>query len=161
MALTLGYDPETGQAFQVQPRDRDAGMYILGVQGVGKSGFLEFLINQDAESNHATVVLDPHGDLVDNCVAALPANVLIRTSILDMEDEAWPFSLNVFAEAGKLHTETERTAARERIYHIFAVLWPEVTNQVYLPNLLKAAISVFLDNPGCSLLDMKRFFLKA
>src|SRR5260221_10344685 len=112
--IPLGYDPETGEQLYLPEQDRYAGMYVIGVQGTGKSGFLENLIIHDATAGHAVIVIDPHGDLVDNVLAELPHDRLIRTSVLDMEDEDWPFGLNVFAEAGTLTTEAERTAAIER-----------------------------------------------
>jgi hypothetical protein len=37
---TLGVHPKTGDLFALPERDRYAGMYVLGVQGVGKSALL-------------------------------------------------------------------------------------------------------------------------
>src|SRR3989442_1352234 len=67
----LGYHPETQDYFIIPDIDRYAGMYILGVQGVGKSSLLEFLIIQDINKGKAIIVIDPHGDLVDHVIAQL------------------------------------------------------------------------------------------
>src|SRR5258708_2173259 len=109
--VPLGYDPQT-QATVYQPAgDRNQGLYLIGAAGSGKSGLLTNLIVHDAAMGNAVIVVDPHGDLVDDCLARLPHDVLIRTSVLDMEDEDWPFGLNVFAQAGSLATGAERTEA--------------------------------------------------
>src|SRR5689334_5983344 len=70
--VPLGVHPKTGDTFYLPQRDRYAGMYVMGVQGVGKSGFLETLIYHDCQVGNAIVVIDPHGDLTTNSLAALP-----------------------------------------------------------------------------------------
>src|SRR5437660_961448 len=104
----LGYHPETQDYFLIPDTDRYAGMYVLGVQGVGKSSLLENLIDQDISRGNAAIVIDPHGDLVDHVIAQVPeAGATIREDLLqatisrmflfDMQDEAYPFGVNVFA----------------------------------------------------------------
>src|SRR5262249_15757651 len=131
----------------------------IGAAGSGKSGLLTNVIVQDCIDGNAVIVKDPHGDLVDDVLERLPPDCLIRTSVLDMEDaEDWPFGINVYAEAGTFTSEADRTAAADRVYHIFEVLWPEINSQQYLPTLLRATVAIFLDNPGKTLPDMLRFF---
>src|SRR5207302_7512434 len=43
----LGFHPETQDYYVIPDADRYSGMYVLGVQGVGKSSFLENVIAQD------------------------------------------------------------------------------------------------------------------
>ncbi len=94
--LPLGYHPETKETLYLPELDRFSGTYMLGVQGVGKSGLLENMIMADARGGRAVVVIDPHGDLVDHCIAALPAHRLSKTYVLDLEDEGFPFGANLF-----------------------------------------------------------------
>lgn len=156
--LTLGYNPFTKAPVTVEDKDRYASTYVLGNTGTGKSGFLKTQIHQDITMGNAVIVIDPHGDLANDCMAALPAGSVARTYVLDMEDEAYPFGLNIFAEAGTFETEVERGQAVERILHIFDVLWEDVLKQQNLPMLLRYATMTFLDNPGSTLVDMIRFF---
>ena len=121
--LILGYDPDTKEPFTLADKDRYAGTYVVGNTGTGKSGLFENCIYQDIAAGNAVIVLDPHGDLANKCIAELPPGRVATTYALDMEDEAYPFGLNVFAEAGTFETEVERSAAVERILHIFGVLW--------------------------------------
>ena len=49
--VPVGVHPKTGDTFYLPERDRYAGMYVMGVQGVGKSGFLETLIHHDCQGS--------------------------------------------------------------------------------------------------------------
>ncbi|HEY7348098.1 MAG TPA: hypothetical protein VH599_07230 [Ktedonobacterales bacterium] len=156
--LKLGDHPETRDELLIPDGDRYAGTYVLGVQGVGKSGLLENLIAQDAAAGRAAIVIDPHGDLTKNCIAQLPSACLERAYLLDMEDEEAPFGVNVFAHA-KLTTSLAQAQAVDRLMHIFEVLWPEVLSQQNLPRYVRAATLVLLANPGATLVDMHTFLL--
>src|SRR5215813_6975162 len=68
----FGFHPETGDVLYIPDKDRFAGTYVLGVQGSGKSGFIENVFESDAHKGYSIVVIDPHGDLVNNCLAHLP-----------------------------------------------------------------------------------------
>src|SRR6266487_5609331 len=156
----LGYHPETLDDLLVSTSDRYAGMYILGVQGSGKTGLLENLIAADMRAGHAIIVIDPHGDLTQACVSQVPDSRVGDTYLLDMEDEAYPFGANVFS-TGKLTKSLDHTQAIERLLHLFEVLWREVLSQQNLPRYLRMATIVFLDNPVTTLVDMYAFLLDA
>lgn len=153
--LDLGREPDTGDHFYTAETDRYAGMYVLGVQGSGKSGLLETLINQDILKGHAVIVIDPHGDLIMNCIATMHPSRLRGTYLLDMEDEGYPFGANLFSH-GKLDTSVAQTQVVDRIMHVFEVLWPDVMEQQYLPSYVRAATLALLTQPGATLLDMQR-----
>ena len=156
--MHIGKHPETGDELLLPERDRYAGTYVLGVQGVGKSALLENCIAYDAACGNAVVVIDAHGDLISNVLAQLPLHRLSQTYLLDMEDEAYPFGVNVFA-TGKLTTSVAYAQAVNRIMHIFEVLWEEVLSQAYLPRYVRAATITLLSNPGATLVDMHTFLL--
>jgi hypothetical protein len=149
----LGYHPETGDTLFIPLRDRYAGTYILGVQGSGKSGLLQNLINADMQSGHAVIVIDPHGDLTDACLGLVPGDRINNTYLLDMQDEAFPFGANIFS-TGRLDTDLAKTQAVNRIMHVFQVLWLEVASQQNLPRYVQAATLTLLANPGSTLVDM-------
>ena len=129
--------------------------YACGLfhHNTGKSGLLENMVTYDAEAGNAVIVLDAHGDLMTNCLATLPPHRLAQTYLLDMEDEMFPFGVNVFA-TGKLDTSLAHTQAVERIMHIFEVLWADVLSQQNLPRYVRAATITLLANPGTTLVDM-------
>jgi hypothetical protein len=149
----VGYHPQNEDILYIPERDRYSGTYILGVQGVGKSGLLQNLIHADMEGERAVIVIDPHGDLVNACLGFLPGMRVPDTHILDMQDEGYPFGVNIF-QTGRLTSSVDVTQAVERLLHIFEVLWPEVVSQQNLPRYVRAAAIVLLANPGSTLVDM-------
>src|SRR5215475_14179689 len=58
--------------FGIKRADRRAHMYIIGKTGTGKSTLLETLIRQDIENGEGVALLDPHGDLVEKVLGAVP-----------------------------------------------------------------------------------------
>lgn len=149
----FGYHPETQDQLYIPNNDLYAGTYITGVQGSGKSRLLQNRITADIGAEQAVIVFDAHGDLVQNCIGQVPDYLLRRAFLLDVEDEAHPFGVNIFS-SGRLNNSVDTTRAVSRIMHIFEVLWPEVTTQQNLPRYLLAAALTLLANPGTTLLDM-------
>jgi hypothetical protein len=150
---TLGYHPETGDQLLIPHKDRFSGTYILGKQGQGKSSLLENMIAHDIYCNHAVIILDPHADLTRNSIAQLPPDKLAKTYLLDIEDEDYPFGLNIFnAPTGK--SSVAFNQAIDRVMHCFEVLWPDVLEQQHLPRYLRAATITLFANPGSTLVDM-------
>jgi hypothetical protein len=154
----LGTHPETGDICFLPDRDRYTGVYVLGVQGSGKSGLLQNLIAHDVAIGNAVIVIDPHGDLVTDCIAQLDTGRVVQTYLLDMEDEGFPFGINVFS-TGRLDTSIAQAQAVDRLMHIFEVLWADVLSQANLPRYVRAATITLLANPGATLVDMYDFLL--
>ena len=152
----IGYHPDTEDTLFIPNLDRYAGMYLLGVQGSGKTNLLLNLIVADINAGNSVVVADPHGDLIQNILSQVPDGRLKDTHLLDMEDEAYPFGVNIFS-TGKLQSSLAQTQAVERLMHIFEVLWPDVLSQQNLPRYMRAAAITFLANPGTTLVDMQTF----
>jgi len=63
---------EDQRVFGIRQADRRAHLYIIGKTGTGKSTLLSTLIRQDVESGQGLALLDPHGDLVEKVLSALP-----------------------------------------------------------------------------------------
>ena len=152
----IGYHPETYDELHIPQIDRYAGTYVLGVQGSGKSGLMQNLIVADMQAGHAVTVIDPHGDLTAACLHHVPPERMQDVFLLDMEDEGFPFGVNIFS-TGKLTSSLAATQAVERLMHIFEVLWPDVLSQQNLPRYVRAAAITFLCNPGSTLVDMHSF----
>ena len=156
----IGLHPQTHDPFLVSQLYHTMGTYILGNQGLGKTRQLQSLIHQDLFSDVPMGILDPHGDLTDDCINSLPTElpkeILNKIYVLDMQDEQYPFGLNVFASVD-YRSQIAYMQSVERIMHIFAVLWPEVMNQAYLPRYLRAAVITLAANRGATLVDMYTF----
>src|SRR5438093_1638279 len=58
--------------FGIRKTDRRAHLYLIGKTGTGKSTLLENLARQDIRAGNGLALLDPHGDLVERLLAAVP-----------------------------------------------------------------------------------------
>ena len=72
--------------------DRKRHLYLVGKTGMGKSTALLKLFTQDVDSNRAIVLLDPHGDLIEDALKVLPATA--QPILLDPGTAAYPLALN-------------------------------------------------------------------
>src|SRR5437763_15101926 len=93
----LGTDTDTGQIVELPKTSRPQGLYLIGIQGTGKSGLIENLIMQDISQQIGVCVLDPHGELIDHVLARLPGRAEEdKVILLDINDYKHPFGLNLF-----------------------------------------------------------------
>lgn len=74
--------------------DRSRHMYILGATGTGKSTLLYNLIRQDMDAGRGVAMIDPHGDLFEQVLAAVPPERVRDVVIIDPSDVGHPVSLN-------------------------------------------------------------------
>ena len=155
--LPVGRSASNGDEFLVPLTDRYAGTYVIGIQGSGKSSLLENQIEHDIICGNAVVVIDPHGDLADHTLAALPDAALPRTYILDMTDEEYPFGVNIFGE-GMARTAVESSQKIARVNGVFEAVWDDILNQAYLPRYLRAAVICLLA-ADATLVEMKDFLV--
>lgn len=145
IATALGRTAK-GRMVAVDDKERQAGCYLLGVQGVGKSSLLEGMIYADICKGHSVIVLDPHGDLIDHALAQMPDSRLRDVSLLSLEDTAFPFGLNLFSVktgAGDI----EQSQALDRVMHVFEKCFPE-TSRMLLEKYLGNVTPVFFANAG-------------
>lgn len=143
--IILGIDRNTGQQITVDDVSRCSGCYIIGTQGVGKSSLLESMIYQDIARNHAVIVLDPHGQLIDNIISRMEERQLWRVYLLDLTDEAYPFGFNIFA-CRDITDSRERTTTRNRVAGIFDKIWPSENRGILLPMILQAVTETLIEH---------------
>lgn len=74
--------------------DRSRHMYLLGATGTGKSTLIYNMARQDMEAGHGVAVVDPHGDLFEQLLSAVPKARLKDVVIIDPSDRDFPVGLN-------------------------------------------------------------------
>ncbi len=158
----LGYDNQTDEPVRVSQVSRRQGLYILGLQGYGKSGLLENLIIQDITQHIGVCVLDPKGELIDNVIARLPDRTKEQKVILfDLRSKDYYAGLNLFACADP----TDDSAIMDTLSHVlhvfekaFGVSQP-ATPRIY--DYLFNSAYTLISNPGYSLIDIPLLFTDA
>jgi len=95
--LLLGYNGYRGlqREIRVATKDRFRHLYIIGQTGMGKSVLQKTLIKQDLAAGHGICVVDPHGDLVDDCLQWVPKERAKDVIIFDPADTSRPMGLNL------------------------------------------------------------------
>lgn len=140
--------------FGIKQADRLMHTYILGKTGTGKSTCLETMILQDIEAGRGCCLLDPHGDLVEKIVKAIPEhrkNDLIHFNIPDP-------SLKLRYNPFKCVSFEKRSLVASGILEVFSKLWDSAWG-VKLEHILRYAILTLLDQPKATIADISEILL--
>lgn len=157
-ALILGHNVHRGERADVRLPivDRLSHLHIVGGTGTGKSTFLMNAALQDIEAGHGVVVLDPHGDLIDDLIARIPQSRTNDVILFDPSDETHPIGLNVLSAANeweRQHLASDVVGMFERL----ATSWGDSMGSV----LSNAVLAIVESKRGGTLLDLRRFLLDA
>jgi len=76
-------------------KDRFRHFYIIGQTGMGKSVLQKALIKQDMKAGHGLCVVDPHGELVDDCMEWIPPERMQDVIVFDPSDSKNPLGINL------------------------------------------------------------------
>jgi hypothetical protein len=101
--ILLGHAQMAGfeHPVRITEADRSRHVYLLGATGTGKSTLLSNMIRQDMEAGRGIAMIDPHGDLFEQVLAAVPPKRVNDVIIIDPSDEAHLVGLNPFDFEGK------------------------------------------------------------
>jgi len=83
--------------FGIKRDDRRRHVYIVGKSGVGKSKLLELLLRQDVAYGKGLCLMDPHGDVIEDLLVAIPKERIKDVCIIDPADSEYPASFNPLA----------------------------------------------------------------
>ena len=143
-----------GRLFEIKQADRMMHTYMIGKTGTGKSTCLETMIMQDIQAGRGCCLLDPHGDLVEKVVKAIPEdrkNDLIYFNITDPK-------LNLRYNPFKRVSLEKRSLVASGILDVFAKLWDSAWG-VKLEHILRHAILTLLDQPEANVGDIVEILL--
>ncbi len=130
-------------------------MHIIGATGTGKSTLIANIALQDISIGNGVCVLDPHGDLVEDIIARIPANRIQDVVLIDPTDTEFPIGLNILAA----HTEIEKEILASDLvasFRKFSTSWGDQMNTV----LSNAIIAILENSKGGSLHDLRRFLIE-
>jgi len=139
--------------------DQDGRMrhiYVSGMTGVGKSTILENMIAKDIEANRGVVVIDPHGELVDEILKKISTK-REDVFVLDPADMAFPFGLNLLEvnSTDPLRKELEKVLVVDAYITAMKRVFGEASIGANTDDLFRMSCSAILDHPeGGGLLEM-------
>jgi hypothetical protein len=137
--------------FGIKRTDRRAHMYVIGKTGTGKSTVLETLIRQDIENGEGLALLDPHGDLVEKVLRAVPENRKGDLIYFDVPDRASALGFNPLESVAP----EKRSLAAAGLLDAFKKIWEDSWGP-RLEHILRNAFLALLDQPEATLADVLR-----
>lgn len=129
--------------------------HIIGATGTGKSTLLLNMIAQDIEHGEGVAVLEPHGDLIDTILSAIPASRVQDVLLIDPADGEFPVGFNIL----KAHSDIEKEVLSSDLVAAFKKLstsWGDQMNSV----LANAILAILESSRGGTLIDIRRFLIE-
>jgi hypothetical protein len=137
---------------RIAPIDRTRHCYLIGQTGTGKSTVLKSMILDDIANGMGVCAIDPHGDLITDLLAQIPAHRRDDVIVVDPSQTDFPIGLNLF----EYDTQEEREMAIQLFEKIIALLEyakgtiPEYMGPIFWQHLRNNAYWVTQDplDPG-------------
>jgi hypothetical protein len=110
--------------FGLRQEDRRKHVYIIGKTGTGKSTLIANMAINDIRNGEGVAVIDPHGDLSPMLLSYIPKRRVNDVVYLDptiADNQA--FTLNLFDNAGALHTDVIASGIVSVLYKLYHNSW--------------------------------------
>ncbi|MCZ7538792.1 MAG: type IV secretory system conjugative DNA transfer family protein [Anaerolineae bacterium] len=152
--VILGKDVENGAVIELTSQARRQGVYLIGTTGTGKTTLLKSIAYQDMTSGDGLCVLDPHGDMIDDLLALVPAdrvNDVIVFAPGDEDQSVRPLGLNLLACDRSDPRQVRRVSSTviDTLRKLFFYSWGP-----RMEDLLRNSILTLMEKPGTTLLDL-------
>jgi len=162
--LRLGVSSFRGEhkPVNITEEDRMRHIYVIGQTGTGKSTFLGNLIIQDIESGKGVALIDPHGDLAEKALGAIPKERIDDLIYFNPGDLERPLGLNMI-EYNPARPE-EKTFIVNEMQNIFYKLFvPETMGPMFEQYMRNALLLLMEDmqNEATTLVEVPRIFTDA
>jgi hypothetical protein len=135
----------------IKQADRLSHMYVIGKTGTGKSTLLETLAIQDIAHGRGMILIDPHGDLAERVVRAVPAHRRQDLIYFNVPDPSQPFGYNPLKHV----REDKISLAASGLLEAFKKMWPDAWG-VRMEHVLRNASLTLLEQPEATLGDVLR-----
>jgi type IV secretory pathway TraG/TraD family ATPase VirD4 len=137
--------------FGIRTSDRLFHIYAIGKTGTGKSTLLETFTRDDLRSGHGFALVDPHGDLAERVLSAIPNARKDDVISFDVPREAHALSFNPL---GNVPAE-KRSLVASGMLEVFRKLWADSWGP-RLEHILRNALLALLDQEKPTLADVLR-----
>jgi hypothetical protein len=140
-----------GVVFSREERERH--VWIVGKSGSGKSTFLFNLAMSDIVAGEGVAVIDPHGDLAEDILDAIPRSRVNDVCYLHAGETEYPVGFN---PATKVAPE-RRALAASGIVAAFKHLWSDSWGP-RLEHFLYHGIAALISREHATLIDLARLY---
>ncbi len=123
-------------------------LHAIGPTGVGKSTLLTSLAIQDAAAGHATIVIDPKGDLADDVLDRLPRARARDVIVFDPTDAERPVGFNLL-EGVEAAPELITDHVVGIFHRLYSAFWGPRTDDI-----LRAGVLTLAGEPGMTLCEV-------
>lgn len=137
--------------FGIKNDDRFSHIYVIGRTGAGKTTLLETLVLQDIRNNHGLCVIDPHGDLAERLVSAVPEQRINDLYYVNVPDIQQPHGYNPLR---KVHPSRIPLAV-SGLMEAFKKLWDEAWG-VRMEHILRNTLYALIEAGDAKLPDILR-----
>lgn len=160
--ITLGINhygaDETKVHFGAGDRLRHA--YVIGQTGTGKTGFLKNMIIQDIRNGEGVSFIDPHGNDIEDILAAIPPERQKDVIYFDPAHTDRPMGLNML-EYDRARPEM-KTFVVDEVYGIFRKLYADVPEAFgpMFEQYYRNAVQLVVEDPdsGSTFVEIPRVF---
>ncbi|OQP64743.1 hypothetical protein A3860_18465 [Niastella vici] len=155
--LVLGINQHQGiqKAVTLSTAHRVRHTHIIGATGVGKSNIILTSAVQDILNGNGLLVLDPHGDTIDNILPYIPAQRVNDVLLIDPADSEFPIGFNILSA----HNDIEKEILSSDLVAAFkrqSTSWGDQMNSV----LANAILAFVESNEGGTLVELRRFLVE-
>jgi hypothetical protein len=142
------------------PADRARHCYVLGATGTGKSTLLYNLLVQDIEAGAGVCLLDPHGDLYQQVLRAVPPARLADVVLVEPGDEDRAVGLNFLERRGPRPAVQMNFITNEMIQIVDRLYDLRQTGGPMFEQYLRNALLLVMDNERAdgTLMDVPLLF---
>ncbi|MDP2789314.1 MAG: type IV secretion system DNA-binding domain-containing protein [bacterium] len=140
--------------FGIKRKDRRQHVYLLGKSGTGKSVLMFNMIIQNIQNGDGVCVVDPHGELVEGVLSAIPLHRMKDVIYFNPADTDYHIGFNVL----ELVDAKYKHLVASGLMGIFTKIWANAWS-ARMEYILNNTILALLDTPGSTLLGIPRMLV--
>ena len=145
---------DKNQLFGIKRKDRRQHMYLLGKSGTGKSVLMFNMVIQNIQNGDGVCVVDPHGELVESVLSAIPPHRMKDVVYFNPADPDFHIGFNVL----ELVDPKYKHLVASGLMGIFTKIWANAWS-ARMEYILNNAILALLDTPGTTMLGIPRMLV--
>ena len=142
------------------PPDRLRHCYVIGQTGTGKTGLIKNMIIQDIKNGEGVAFIDPHGNDIEDVLAAVPPERIGDVIYFDPAYTERPMGLNML-EYDRARPEM-KTFVVDEVYGIFRKLYADVPEAFgpMFEQYYRNAVQLVVEDPdsGSTFVEIPRVF---